>query len=197
MRKIIVLSFITLNGVMQAPGGPEEDTSNSFKFGGWSALYGDEVLGKVMENQMKPADLLLGRTTFDIFEKYWPEHAESWRGINDVTKYVLSTTRNKSNWKNTVFIESLAGIKKLKNTEGSDIQVWGSGKLVQLLLENDLVDELSLKIYPLTLGEGKRLFDNGTRPAAFTLTANSITPSGVIIANYKRAGKVKTGTVGA
>ena len=197
MRKIIVLSFITLDGVMQAPGGPEEDTSNNFKFGGWSAPYGDEVLGKVMENQMKSADLLLGRTTFDIFEKYWPEHAESWPGINDVKKYVLSTTRNKSNWKNTVFIESLAGIKKLKNTEGSDIQVWGSSKLVQLLLENDLVDELSLKIYPLTLGEGKKLFDNGTRPAAFTLTASSITPSGVIIANYKRAGKIKTGTVGA
>ena len=197
MRKIIVLSFITLDGVMQAPGGPEEDTSNNFKFGGWSAPYGDEVLSKVMEKQMKSADLLLGRTTFDIFEKYWPEHAESWRGINDVTKYVLSTTRNKSNWKNTVFIESLAGIKKLKNTEGSDIQVWGSSKLVQLLLENDLVDELSLKIYPLTLGDGKKLFDNGTRPAAFTLTASSITPSGVIIANYKRAGKIKTGTVGA
>lgn len=197
MRKIIVLSFISLDGVMQAPGGPEEDTSNSFRFGGWSAPYGDEVLGKVMEKQMKSADLLLGRTTFDIFEKYWPEHAESWRGINDVTKYVLSTTRSKSNWKNTVFIESLTDIRKLKNNEGPDIQIWGSGKLVQLLLENDLVDELSLKIYPLTLGEGKKLFDNGTRPAAFTLTASSITPSGVIIANYKRAGKIKTGTVGA
>ena len=197
MRKIIVLSFITLDGVMQAPGGPEEDTSNSFKFGGWSAPYADEVLGKVMEKQMKSADLLLGRTTFDIFEKYWPEHAESWRGINDVTKYVLSTTRNKSNWENTVFIESLADIIKLKNTEGSDIQVWGSGKLIQLLFDNDLVDELSLKIYPLTLGEGKKLFGNGTMPAAFSLTENSITPNGVIIANYKRAGKVKTGTMGA
>ncbi len=197
MRKIIVLSFITLDGVMQAPGGPEEDTSNNFKFGGWSAPYGDEVLGKVMEQQMKSADLLLGRKTFDIFEKYWPEHAEYWPGINDVKKYVLSTTRNKSNWKNTVFIEGLADIKKLKNNEGSDIQVWGSGKLIQLLLENDLVDELCLKIYPLTLGEGKKLFDNGTMPAAFTLATSSITPSGVIIANYRRAGKVKTGTVGA
>ena len=197
MRKIIVLSFVTLDGVMQAPGGPEEDTSNNFKFGGWSAPYGDEVLGKVMEKQMKSADLLLGRKTFDIFEKYWPEHAEYWPGINDVKKYVLSTTRNKSNWKNTVFIEGLADIKKLKNNEGSDIQVWGSGKLIQLLLENDLVDELCLKIYPLTLGEGKKLFDNGTMPAAFTLAASSITPSGVIIANYGRAGKVKTGTVGA
>ena len=197
MRKIIVLSFMTLDGVMQAPGGPEEDTSSGFKYGGWSTPYGDEVLGKVMEKQMKSADLLLGRTTFDIFEKYWPEHAASWPGINDVTKYVMSTTRNKSDWKNTVFIESLADIKKLKNTQGSDIQVWGSGKLIQLLLENDLVDELCFKIYPLTLGEGKKLFHNGTMPAAFTLTESIITPSGVIIANYKRAGKVKTGTIEA
>lgn len=156
MRKIIVLEFITLDGVMQAPGGPEEDESGGFKYGGWSAPYGDEVLGKIMKEQMKSADLLLGRKTFDIFEKYWPKHAESWPGINEVTKYVLSTTRrDKSDWKNTVFIESLADIKKLKNTEGSDIQVWGSGELIQLLLENDLVDELCLKIYPLTLGEGK------------------------------------------
>ena len=197
MRKIIVLEFITLDGVMQAPGGPEEDESGIFKFGGWSAPYADEALGKAMEKQMKSADLLLGKTTFDIFEKYWPKHAESWRGINDVTKYVLSTTRNKSDWKNTLFIESLEDIKKLKNTEGSDIQVWGSGKLIQLLLENDLVDELCLKIYPLTLGTGKKLFDNGTIPAAFTLIGSSVTPSGVIFVNYKRAGKVKTGTVGA
>ena len=197
MRKIILLEFITLDGVMQAPGGPEEDESGVFKFGGWSAPYGEEVLGKAMEKQMKSADLLLGRTTFDIFEKYWPEHAVSWPGINEVTKYVLSTTRNKSDWENTVFIESVEDIKKLKNTAGSDIQVWGSGKLTQLLLENHLVDELCLKIYPITLGIGKRLFDNGTMPAAFTLTESTITPSGVIIANYKRAGKVKTGTVEA
>lgn len=136
-------------------------------------------------------------TTFDIFEKYWPEHAESWPGINDVKKYVLSTTRNKSDWKNTVFIESLADIKKLKKTEGSDIQVWGSGKLTQLLLENDLVDELCLKIYPLTLGEGKKLFGEGTIPAAFTVTKSLVTPNGVIFANYKRTGEVKIGNVGA
>ena len=197
MRKIIVLEFITLDGVMQAPGGPEEDESGVFKYGGWSAPYGDQVLGKVMEKQMKSADLLLGRTTFDIFEKYWPEHAASWPGINNVTKFVLSTTRNKSDWENTVFIESVEDIKKLKNTEGSDLQVWGSGKLIQLLLENDLVDELCLKIYPLTLGEGKKLFDNGTMPAAFTLTESFVTPTGVIIANYNRDGVVKTGTVGA
>ena len=197
MRKIIVLEFITLDGVMQAPGGPEEDESGVFKYGGWSAPYGDEVLGKAMEKQMKSGDLLLGRTTFDIFEEYWPKHEASWPGINDVTKYVLSTTRNKTDWKNTVFIKNLVDLEKLKNTVGSDIQVWGSGKLVQLLFENDLVDELWLKIYPLTLGTGKNLFDNGTIAAAFTLTESLITPTGVIMANYKRAGKVKTGTVGA
>jgi dihydrofolate reductase len=197
MRKIIVLSFITLDGVMQAPGGPEEDKSGVFKYGGWSAPYFDDVIDKVMEKQMKPADLLLGRKTFEIFADYWPEHENGWPSINDVTKYVMSKTMKKSDWKNSAFLKSLADIEKLKNSEGSDIQVWGSGKLIQTLLENDLVDELWLKIFPLTLGKGKKLFDNGTIPAAFTLIESSVTPSGVIIANYKRAGKVKTGTVGA
>lgn len=197
MRKIIVLSFITLDGVMQAPGGPEEDTSGGFKYGGWTASYGDEVFAKVLEKQMQPADLLLGRKTFEIFENYWPQHEKGWPGINDVTKYVMSRTMKKSDWKNSVFLKSLADIKKLKNSKGSDIQVWGSSKLIQTLLENDLVDELWLKIFPLTLGNGKKLFDNGTIPAAFTLTECLATPSGVIIANYKRAGKVKTGTIGA
>lgn len=189
--------MITLDGVMQAPGGPEEDTSNGFEYGGWSAPYGDEVSGKVMEKLMKPADLLLGRKTFDIFENYWPKHADFWPGINDVTKYVLSTTRNKSDWKNSVFLNSLPDIEKLKSSEGSDIKVWGSSKLIQLLLKNDLVDELWLIIHPLTLGKGKKLFDNGPIPAAFTLTESTATPSGLIIANYNRAGEVKTGTVGA
>ncbi|EMY76112.1 riboflavin biosynthesis protein RibD C-terminal domain protein [Leptospira weilii serovar Ranarum str. ICFT] len=196
MRKIIVLSFITLDGVMQAPGGPEEDTSDGFQYGGWTAPYFDEVSGKVMEKQMKPTDYLLGRKTFEIWADYWPEHADFWPGINDGTKYVLSKTMKKSDWKNSVFLESLSDIEKLKNSEGSDIQVWGSGKLVQLLLKNDLVDELWLKIFPVTLGAGKRLFGDGTIPAAFTLIESSVTPSGVIIANYERAGKVKTGTVG-
>ena len=204
MRKIIVLSFISLDGVMQAPGGPKEDKSGGFKYGGWTASYGDDVLGKVMVKQMQPADLLLGRKTFEIFAGFWPEHADFWPGINDVTKYVMSRTMKKSDWKNSVFIKSLAEIKKLKNmparrkgSKGSDIKVWGSGELIQLLLKNDLVDELCLKIYPLTLGKGKKLFDNGTIPAAFTLTESLVTPNGVIFANYKRAGKVKTGTVGA
>jgi len=204
MRKIIVLSFITLDGVMQAPGGPEEDTTDGFKYGGWVAPYFDEVGGEIMKKQMKPADLLLGRKTFEIFASYWPEHADLWPGINEVTKYVVSRTTKKSDWKNSVFFETLADIQKLKNqpagklgSKSSDIQVHGSGELIQLLLKNDLVDELWLKIYPITLGKGKKLFDNGTIPAAFALTESSVTPTGVIIANYRRAGKVRTGNVGA
>jgi dihydrofolate reductase len=197
MRKITLISMITLDGVMQAPGGPGEDRSGGFKYGGWVAPYLDEVGGKVMEKQMKPADLLLGRKTFQIFAGYWPKHENGWPGISDVTKYVLSRTMKKSDWKNSVFLKNLADIKKLKRSKGSDIKVWGSGKLIQLLLKNDLVDELWLIIHPLTLGKGKKLFDNGAIPAAFTLLESTVTPSGVIIANYKRAGKVKTGTVGA
>ncbi len=197
MRKIVVISMITLDGVMQAPGGPKEDTSGGFRYGGWTAPYSDEVLGRVMEKQMKPADLLLGRKTFEIFASFWPEHADIWPGINDVTKYVMSKTMKKSDWKNSVFLKSLADIKKLKDSEGSDIKVWGSSKLIQLLLKNDLVDELWLQIHPLTLGKGKKLFDNGTIPAAFTAIESLVTPSGVIIANYERAGKVKTGTIGS
>ncbi|GAB3894876.1 dihydrofolate reductase family protein [Larkinella knui] len=188
--------MITLDGVMQAPGSPEEDPSGGFNYGGWTAPYGDEVLGQVMEKLMKPADLLLGRKTFEIWADYWPKHADFWPGINEVTKYVLSTTLTASDWQNSVFLESLADIEKLKNSEGSDLKVWGSSKLIQLLLKHDLVDELWLQIHPLTLGEGKKLFDNGPIPAAFTLTESVVTSSGVFIANYKRAGDVKTGTVG-
>ena len=196
MRKIIVLEFITLDGVMQAPGGPGEDTEGGFKYGGWSAPYGDKESGKAMRKQMAPTDILLGRKTFEIFANYWPQHADFWPGINDVTKYVLSTTMKKSDWKNSVFLNSLEDIKKLKNSEGADIKVWGSSELVQLLLKNDLVDELWLKIYPLVLGKGKNLFADGVVPAAFTLTESFVSPKGVIFANYKRAGEVKTGTVG-
>ena len=195
MRKIIVLSMITLDGVMQAPGGPGEDTSGGFKYGGWTVSYGDELFGKIMEEELKPADYILGRKTFEIFASYWPQHADFWPGINDGTKYVLSQTMEKSDWKNTVFLKSVADIEMLKNSEGADIQVWGSSKLIQLLLKHDLVDELRLKIYPVILGEGKKLFDNGAIPAAFTLTENHVTSKGVIIANYKRAGEVETGNV--
>ncbi len=197
MRNIVVISMITLDGVLQAPGGPKEDTAGGFKYGGWSAPYGDEVLGKAMQELMKPADYLLGRKTFDIWTAFWPEHADIWPGINDGTKYVVSRTKKKSDWKNSVFLKGVADIKKLKNSNGPDIQVWGSSKLIQLLLKNDLVDELRLQIHPVTLGKGKKLFDNGTIPAAFTPIESTMTPSGVIIASYKRAGKVKTGTIGA
>lgn len=197
MRKLIVLSMITLDGVMQAPGGPNEDTSGGFRHGGWVAPYFDESYDKTLERQLKPADYLLGRKTFEIFANYWPEHADYWPAINEGTKYVLSNTLEKSDWKNSVFLKSLADIEKLKDANGADIQVHGSGELVQLLLKHDLVDELWLKIHPLTLGNGKKLFDTGTIPVAFTLAESSITPSGVIIANYRRSGKVQTGTVGA
>ena len=194
--------MITLDGVMQAPGGPKEDTSGGFKYGGWVAPYSDEVYGKVVEKELKPADYLLGRKTFEIWAGYWPEHGDFWPGINEGTKYVFSKSMKKTDplvtgWKNSVVIKKLADIKKLKNSTGSDIQVWGSSELVQLLLKNDLVDELRLKIHPLTLGKGKKLFDNGTIPAAFTLIESTVTTTGVIIASYKRAGKVQTGTVGA
>lgn len=201
MRKITVLSMITLDSVIQAPGGPKEDPSNGFRYGGWVAPYSDEVFNKVVQEELKPADYLLGRKTFEIWAGYWPDHGDFWPGINEGTKYVFSKNLKRSDplitgWQNSVLIKSPADIRKLKNSKGPDIQVWGSGELIQLLLKNDLVDELRLKIYPLTLGKGKKLFDTGTIPAAFTLTESIITPSGVIIANYKRAGKVKTGTVG-
>lgn len=194
--------MITLDGVMQAPGGPKEDTSGGFKYGGWVAPYSDEVYDKVVQKELKPADYLLGSKTFKIWADYWPEHGDFWPGINEGTKYVFSKSIKKSDpqvtgWKNSVVIKSLADIKKVKNSKGSDIQVWGSGELVQLLFKNDLVDELRLKIHPLTLGKGKKLFDNGTIPAAFTLTESIVTPGGVIIVNYKRAGKVKTGSIGS
>ena len=167
MRKIIVLSMITLDGVMQAPGGPEEDTSGGFKYGGWTAPYGDEEYGKVVQKELKPADYLLGRKTFKIWAGYWPEHGDFWPGINEGTKYVFSKSMKKSDpiitgWKNSVVIKNLADIKKLspKNlgSKGADIQVWGSSELIPLLLKNDLVDELRLKIFPLTLGKGKKIF---------------------------------------
>jgi dihydrofolate reductase len=202
MRKIIVLSFITLDGVMQAPGGPEEDISSDFQYGGWTAPYfyeADEAAGAFMEKQIKSADLLLGRKTFEIFASYWPEHGDLWPGVNDVTKYVMSNTiyKNKTDWKNIVFLKNVDDIKKLRNSEGSDIQVHGSGNLIQTLLKHNLVDELWLKTFPITLGSGKRLFSDGTIPAAFTLTDSLVTPNGVIFANYERAGEVKTGTIGA
>jgi dihydrofolate reductase len=196
MRKIIVISMITLDGVMQAPGGPEEDRSNGFNYGGWTAPFADDNGSEFFQKNMQPAEYLLGRKTFSIFANYWPEHAAIWPGINDGAKYVLSNTLAKSDWNNTVFFKSVHEIKNLKNSDGSELHVWGSGKLIQLLLKNDLVDELRLVTYPLTLGQGQKLFADGTMPAAFTLTESSFTLSGVIMATYKRNGDVRTGTVG-
>jgi dihydrofolate reductase len=200
MRKIVVLSFISLDGVMQAPGGPEEDASGDFKYGGWTVPYSDEFSGKLMSEQLSmPFDLLLGRKTYDIFAGYWPKHPEieSVAGpFNTCTKYVVSHEPTELSWKGSELItgDVVTKIKELKEQEGPMLQVHGSGNMIQTLLKNDLVDELWLKIYPVTLGKGKRLFAEGTIPAAFELTDSKTTPRGIIFANYKRAGEVKTGS---
>ena len=197
MRKIIVLTFVSLDGVMQAPGGPTEDPSGGFQYGGWTVPYFDEFGGQVMTEQMsKPFDLLLGRKTFEIFASYWPQHPEEGAGINQATKYVASNTLTTHEWKTTVFLKGDVAneIRKLKGQDGPDLQVHGSSNLIQTLLEHDLIDEFWLKIFPVTLGGGKRLFGQGTIPAAFTLVDSKTSPSGVIVANFKRAGEVKTGS---
>jgi len=199
MRKIVVLSFVSLDGVMQAPGGPEEDTSGGFKYGGWTFPYFDDFGGKIMGEQMgMPFDLLLGRKTYDIFAAYWPKQTgDIPAGVfNKATKYVVSASSPKLSWENSVLIEGdvAAKLKELKHQDGPMLQVHGSGKMIQTLLKNDLVDELWLKIFPVTLGLGKRLFADGTVPAGFELTESQISPTGVIFANYKRAGEVKTGS---
>lgn len=204
MRKIIVQEFISLDGVMQAPGGPDEDTASGFKYGGWTAPYfreADDAAGDFMQRWMESTDILLGRKTYEIFAGYWPKHADMWPGILDVTKYVASTTMDesdveKSGWENSELIKDADGIKQLKDSEGGPIKVHGSGDLAQTLFKHDLVDELCLMTFPLTLGHGKRLFGEGAIPAAFTMTDHLVTPNGVVFAYYERAGEVETGTVG-
>lgn len=187
--------MISLDGVLQGPGGPKEDTSGGFKYGGWTEPYNDEAFGKAMQQELQTTDYLLGRKTFELWEGYWPKHGDFWPGINEGMKYVLSKKRKKSDWRNTTFIKSLGDIKKLKKTNGSDIQIWGSSELIHLLLKNDLVDELRLKIYPLTLGKGKNLFRDGAVPASFELVEHTVTTKGVFLGTYKRGGKVKTGSI--
>lgn len=192
-----MLSFITLDGVMQAPGGPQEDMSGDFKYGGWTVPYFDEFSGTMMGEQMsKPADLLLGRKTFDIFASYWPEHEADWPGVNTMKKYVASNTLTRSTWNNTIVLKGdvVSELQKIKAEDGPDLQVHGSGNFIQTLLKHDLVDELWLKIFPITLGSGKKLFAEGTIPAAFTFVDSKVSPSGVIFANYTRAGDVTTGS---
>ena len=196
MRKLIVLTFITLDGVMQAPGGPTEDTGGNFTYGGWMVPYFDDFLGQIMGEQMsRPFDLLLGRKTFEIFASYWPHQGDE-NVINKATKYVASNTLTKHEWKKSVFLKGdvVEEIKKLKQQDGPELQVHGSDNLIQTLMEHDLVDEFWFKIFPITIGKGKRLFDNGTIPASFILTESKTSPLGVIIASFKRAGDVKTGS---
>ncbi|MHB9024204.1 MAG: dihydrofolate reductase family protein [Armatimonadota bacterium] len=201
MRKLIVLSFITLDGVMQAPGGPEEDPTGGFTHGGWTVEYFDDFAGNVMNEQMShPFDLLLGRKTYEIFAAYWPKVKTEGdiiaSSLNTAKKYVASTTLTQLDWSNSELLQGdvAEAVQRLKEQDGPEIQVHGSGNLIQTLLRHDLVDELWLKIFPITLGAGKRLFAEGTIPAAFTLLHCAMSPSGVIIANYARAGEVKTGS---
>jgi dihydrofolate reductase len=200
MRNIVVLSFVSLDGVMQAPGGPEEDTSGGFAYGGWTFPYADEFSGTLMGEQMSmPFDLLLGRETYDIFSAYWPKQDPTTLAnvpFNKATKYVVSRSSPKLDWEKSVLVDGdvVAKLQELKQQDGPMLQVHGSGSLIQTLLQNDLVDELWLKLFPVTLVKGKRLFAEGTMPAAFELVESKTTPRGVIFANYKRAGEVKTGS---
>ena len=195
MRKIVVLEHISLDGVIQAPGGPEEDTSGGFAYGGWISPYSDEISGSLLRKQMdSPFDLLLGRKTFEIWEPYWPQHADAWPNVNTATKYVASNTRTSSQWQPSVFLNGDVADKvaRIKQQQGADLHVWGSGDLLQTLMKHDLVDVFWLMIYPVTLGSGKRLFADGTIPAAFKVTESTTTSKGVIVVSYERDGAIKT-----
>ncbi len=197
MRKVIVIEHISLDGVIQAPGGPEEDTSDGFPYGGWVAPYSDDVLGTAIKAQMNmPFDLLLGRKTYDIWAPYWPHHADIWPSVNAATKYVASNTLTSGEWQPSVFLSGdiAEEIRQIKQQPGPDLHVYGSGNLLQTLMQHDLVDAFWLKIYPVTLGGGKRLFASGSIPAAFRVTESKVSPGGVIIVNYERAGAVTTGS---
>jgi len=197
MRKVIALEFITLDGVIQGGGGPDEDPSGGFAYGGWTVPHSDDTVEKVMNQQMNvPFDLLLGRKTFDIWSSYWPRHGDVWPAVNTSTKYVASNTVTSSDWKPSVFLSGdiAERVTELKQQDGPDLHVYGSANLLQTLMKHDLVDAFWLKIYPLTLGTGKRLFTDGTIPAAFQVTEHHISPSGVVIVNYERAGAVETGS---
>ncbi len=188
MRKITVLSMITLDGVMQGPGAPGEDPSEGFEHSGWAAPFADEEGGLIVRDELAgKVDYLLGRKTYDIWAGYWPGHGDIWPGINGGMKYVLSSVLRESDWENTRFLSSPGAIGELKRSDGRDIQVWGSSRVVHLLLEHDLVDELRLKIYPLVLGSGKRLFPGGTVPRRFALEECRVTSKGVIFARYLRS----------
>jgi dihydrofolate reductase len=194
MRELVILTLVSLDGVIQAPGGEGEDPSGGFDLEGWTVPYVDEVVGNEVTKQMgQPFDLLLGRKTYEIFASYWPHHDSP---FNEAKKYVVSNSANNTDWEETIQIRGdvVAEIEKLKQQDGPMLQVYGSSNLIQTLLANDLADELWLKVFPVTLGKGKRLFGEGTIPAAFKLTDSKISPSGVIIASYRRDGEVQTGS---
>jgi len=197
MRKVIVLEHISIDGVIQAPGGPDEDPSGGFAYGGWISPYSDEILGTALRRQMNSQfDLLLGRKTFDIWAPFWPQHADEWPGVNTATKYVASNTMTSHEWQPSVFLSGdiAEKVAKIKQQQGPDLHVWGSGNLLQALIKHDLVDVFWLMIYPITLGAGKRLFADGTIPAAFKVTESQVSSNGVIVVNYERAGAITTGS---
>ena len=198
MRKIIAATFVSLDGVMQAPGGPEEDPVGGFKFGGWTFHYFDEVAGTAMEELFsKPFDLLLGRRTYDIFAAYWPYQKDPIAdAFNPATKYVATHRPDTLTWQNTQSLgpDVVARLKELKQEEGPDLLIQGSGNLIQTLLANGLIDEIRLMIFPLLLGKGKRLFGDGAMPAAFKLAKSQASTTGVIMATYERGGEIKTGS---
>jgi dihydrofolate reductase len=196
MRKLIVLEHISIDGVIQAPGGPDEDTSGGFPYGGWTSPYSDDILGTALSRQMnKQFDLLLGRKTFEIWASYWPQHADAWPGVKAATKYVASNTIKSAEWQPSVFLNGNIAEKvaSIKQQPGPELHVWGSGDLLQTLIQHDLVDTFWLIVYPLTLGMGKRLFAQGTIPAAFKVTESQVSSDGVIVVNYERAGAVIPG----
>ncbi|MDQ5874835.1 MAG: dihydrofolate reductase family protein [Actinomycetota bacterium] len=199
MRKLIVSTFLTLDGVMQAPGGPEEDPDGGFAYGGWSVNYWDEKMGEVMGEAMsKPFDLLLGRKTYEIFAAYWP-HATDDSGakpLNDATKFVASRTVRSLDWSKSVLIEGdvAEGVTALKQEEGPELQVHGSANLIQTLLRHKLIDEYRLWTFPVVVGRGKRLFSDGTVPAGLNLVANQLSTTGVVMATYVPAGEIVTGS---
>ena len=190
MRKVTVLEHISLDGVIQAPGGPAEDTSGGFAYGGWIAPYSDPILGTALRRQMNlPFDLLLGRKTFEIWAPFWPQHADEWPGVNTATKYVASNTLTSHEWQPSVFLSGdiTEKISKIKQQQGPDLHVLGSGNFIQTLIKHDLVDAFWLMIYPITVGAGKRLFADGTIPMAFKVTESKVTLNGVVVVNYERA----------
>jgi len=199
MRKLIVSTFLTLDGVMQAPGGPGEDDSGGFALGGWSFHYWDDLMGQVMADAVgRPFDLLLGRRTYDIFAAYWPTAPEEAGGkpMNDATKYVVSRGNPELSWPESVLIDGDVdeGIRALKATDGPELQVHGSGNLIQTLLRRNLIDKFRLWVFPVVIGSGKRLFADGTIPGALRLVDSTVSTTGVVIGTYEPAGEIVTGS---